>query len=135
VVRCEDWPYEVTQPLGPAVADWSERVDALSRLDDRDLLATRLLRAERMTQEQIGEPGAADPESLVLRLGSGVRRAERVSTDEAALVGACDGDLSLGQLITAIADLQGAAAPQLLASLLPRVRQLVADGFLSPVER
>lgn len=135
VVRCEDWPYEVTQPLAPAVADWFDRVDALSRLDDRDVLATRLRRAEHMTQEQIGEPGAADPESLVLRLGTGVRRAERVSTEEAALVGACDGDLSLGQLINAIADLQGVAAPQLLASLLPRVRQLVADGFLFPVER
>ncbi len=135
VVRCEDWPYEVTQPLGPTVADWHGRVDALARLDDRALLGTRLRRPEHMTQEQVGEPGAADPEHLLLRLGTGVRRAERVSTDEAALVGACDGDLSVGQLISAIAALQGSAAPDLVASLLPRVRDLVADGFLTPGDR
>lgn len=135
VVRCEDWPYEVTQPLGPAVADWFGRVDALAGLDDRALLATRLRRPEHMTQEQIGEPGAVDPDHLVLRLGTGIRRAERVATDEAALVGVCDGDLSLGQIIAAIADLQGSAAPALMASLLPRVRHLVADGFLAPVDR
>jgi methylase of polypeptide subunit release factors len=134
-VRCESWPYEITQPLGPAVADWFRRVDALARLDDRALLATRLRQAEHMTQEQVGQPGAAEPASLVLRLGTGVRRAERVSTDEAALVGACDGDLSLGRIIAAIADLQGAAPAALVASLLPRVRQLVADGFLAPVHR
>jgi methylase of polypeptide subunit release factors len=131
VVRCEDWPYEVTQPLGPSVADWFRSTDALASLDDRALLATRLRRPGHVIQEQFGQPGAADPEHLVLRVGTGVRRAERVSTDEAALVGACDGDLSLGQILGAIADLRGSRPDALVAQLLPRVRGLVTDGFLA----
>jgi protein-L-isoaspartate O-methyltransferase len=135
VIRCEDWPYEVTQPLGPVVADWSRRVDALARLDDRALLASRLRRPAHVIQEQVGEPGAADPDALVLRIGTGVRRARRVSTDEAALVGACDGDLTLGQILAALADLQGSRPAALVAQLVPRVRNLVADGFLDPDDR
>ncbi|CAA9343650.1 MAG: Putative methyltransferase SCO3545 [uncultured Nocardioidaceae bacterium] len=132
VVRCEDWPYEVTQPLGPAVAAWSSRTDALARLDEHALLRSRLLRPAGVVQEQSGEPGAADPQHIVLRLGTGVRRARRVDTDEAALVGACDGDLTVGQILDAIAELQGAEPAAVRAQQLPRVRELVADGFLQP---
>jgi hypothetical protein len=42
----------------------------------------------------------------------------------AALVGACDGDLPLGVLIDAIADLLEVDAAALRADLLPRVREL-----------
>jgi hypothetical protein len=132
VVLCEDWPYEVTQPLGPAVAAWSLRTDALARLDDQALLGTRLRRPPEVVQEQVGEPGAADPQHIVLRLGAGVRRARRVDSDEAALVGACDGDLTVGQILEAIAELQGAEPAAVRAQQLPRVRELVADGYLQP---
>ena len=48
----------------------------------------------------------------------------------AALVGACDGDLAVGVLIDAIADLLEVDAAALRADLLPRVRELVFTGFL-----
>ncbi|MBN9172599.1 MAG: SAM-dependent methyltransferase, partial [Microbacterium sp.] len=48
----------------------------------------------------------------------------------AALVGACDGDLSIGVLIAAIAELLEVDADALRADLLPRVRELVFTGFL-----
>jgi hypothetical protein len=48
----------------------------------------------------------------------------------AALVGASDGDLPVGSLIAAIADLLDADAGALSADLLPRVRELLFTGFL-----
>jgi hypothetical protein len=49
----------------------------------------------------------------------------------AALVGACDGDLTVGALIAAIAELLDVDGPSLRADILPRVRELVFTGFLS----
>ena len=66
-------------------------------------------------QETVGEVGAADPETIVLRQQRGMRRARQADTVEAGLVGACDGDLTVGQILDALAtlldeDAGGAAA-------------------------
>ncbi len=131
-MRVEDWPYEVAQPLGPEVAAWGVRVDALAGLDDDALLAARLVRADDVVQETYGEPGAEDPERIVLRRGRGVRRARPVDTVEAALVGACDGDLMLGQVLDALAGLLDHDPAALRAERLPVVRELVEEGWLTP---
>ena len=132
VVRIEDWPYEIEQPVGPHVAAWGRRVDELAGLTDDALLATRLVRADDVVQETYGMPGAEDPERIVLRRQRGVRRARPVDTVEAALVGACDGELMLGQVLDALASLLDADAAELRAGRLPVVRDLVAEGWLSP---
>ena len=49
--------------------------------------------------------GAEDPETIVLRQQRGMRRARQVDTVEAALVGACDGELTVGQILDALAQL------------------------------
>ena len=54
--------------------------------------SSRLVVPEGVRQETVGGPGAADPETIVLRQQRGLRRARRADTIEAALVGACDGD-------------------------------------------
>jgi hypothetical protein len=56
----------------------------------------------------------------------------RLDTGLAALVGACDGELSVGAITAAVAQILEVDAAELLADLLPRVRGLVADGFLRP---
>ena len=48
----------------------------------------------------------------------------------AAVAGACDGDLPLGVLIDAVADLLDGDAAALRADLVPRLRPLIADGYL-----
>ena len=48
----------------------------------------------------------------------------------AALVGACDGDLGVGVLSDASAQLLEVDADALRADLLPRVRELLVTGFL-----
>ncbi|RLV48288.1 methyltransferase domain-containing protein [Nocardioides mangrovicus] len=124
-IRCEDWPYEVQLPLGEEVAAHFGRLDLL----DTDLAGLRLVRAPDVVQETLGLPGAEDPQRIVLRRQTGVRRARPVDTGEAALVGACDGDLTIGQILAALEELVGPA------DRMPAVRELVADGFLTATAR
>jgi hypothetical protein len=66
----------------------------------------------------------------VLRQQRGLRRARQADTVEAALVGACDGELSVGQILDALAELLDLDTVQTRATYLPIVRDLVAEGFL-----
>ncbi|WP_020577088.1 DUF7059 domain-containing protein [Actinopolymorpha alba] len=127
----ENWPHAIAQPLGPPVARWLDATDRLSAYDDEALLAARLEVASDVDQEQLGRPGAADPEHLILRQRRGMCRAVQVSTAEAGLVGACDGTMTVGQITDALATLLEEDHRELRERLLPRVRELYAEGFLS----
>jgi methylase of polypeptide subunit release factors len=134
VVRIEDWPHAVAQPLGSTVAGYFDRIDGLPG-SDAELLTTHLAVADDVVQEQLGQPGAEHPEHVVLRQQAGLRRARRVDTAEAGLVGACDGSLPTGILIGALATVLDMDESALGARLLPALRDLVADGFLLPTTR
>ena len=129
-VRLEEWPHVVEQPLGPEVAAWVERTDLLAAMGGADLLGTAWRTRPDVRQETHGPPGAEDPEVIVLRQQRGLRRARRVDTVEAALVGASDGDLTAAQILAALADLLGEPLETLLAGRVESIRELVADGFL-----
>lgn len=125
-----EWPYDVEQPIGPAIHAWGEAVADLRGLTDDDLL-TRTLRArDDVQQETVGRPGAEDPEAIVLRQQRGFRRARTADTVEAAFVGACDGDLSVGRLLGALGALLERDEAELRATYLPVVRELIGEGFL-----
>ncbi|MBV9830328.1 MAG: methyltransferase [Marmoricola sp.] len=130
VLRLEEWPYEIEQPLGEEVAAYFSRSDALRRLSDDDLLAGKLVARPDLRQETYGAPGAADPEQVVLRQQRWMRRARQADTVEAALVGACDGELTLAQILDALGRLLETTS-DLRAAYLPVVRELVAEGFLA----
>ena len=132
VVHLEEWPFEVEQPLGPEVADRARRTDFLAARDDEALLEERLTVRVDVRQETVGEVGADDPDTIVLRQQRGMRRARRADTVEAGLVGASDGDLTVRQLLHALAALLDEDAEALCRLLLASVRELVADGFLLP---
>ena len=84
----------------------------------------------------MGSPGAEDPEHVVLRQQVGLRRAFASDTATAALVGACDGRLTVGTLVAAVRQVLGDDGggegiddgPDLLA----QVRVLVEAGVLTP---
>ena len=120
-----DWPYEVEQPIGPAVAEWGGAANVV--VDETSHLVVR----PDVRQEAHGAPGAADPETIVLRQQRGLRRARTADTVEAALVGACDGELSVGQILDALVDLLNLDAAAVRTTYLPVVRALVAEGFLT----
>lgn len=126
-VRLEEWRWEVEQPLGPEIARHFAEVAALRATDDDALLAERPVLAADVVQETFGPAGAEDPSQIVLRRQTGMRRARQVDTVTAAFAGAADGDLTVGQLLAALAELLG---EQDLAARLREVRELVVDGFL-----
>lgn len=119
-----EWPYDVEQPIAPALSAWAAAADLRVDLDSR--LVTRA----DVLQETRGPVGAADPETIVLRQQRGLRRARQVDTVEAALVGACDGDLTVGQILDAVATLLEQDPAATREAYLPAVRELVAEGFL-----
>ncbi len=131
VVRLEEWPYDVEQPVAPAIRDFGRAVDVLAALvDDADLLAARLTARADVQQETLGAPGAEEPHTILLRQQRGLRRARQSGTAEAALVGACDGELTVGQIVDALASLLDVDAAELQAEQLPIVRELIAEGYL-----
>jgi hypothetical protein len=119
-----EWPYDVEQPIAPALHAWVGAGDREVGLD------TRLVVRPDVQQETLGAPGAEDPGTVVLRQQRGLRRARRADTVEAALVGACDGDLAVGQILDALAQLLDLDATQTRQTYLPVVRELVVEGFL-----
>jgi methylase of polypeptide subunit release factors len=117
-------------PMGAVVTDVLAAERWLAGVDDDALLGTRLVTAADVTEERFGTPGAADPQVVLLRQGGGLQRAVRVDTALAGLVGACDGDLAVGQIVAALAALLDEPVGDLTGRLLGPVRRLVADGLL-----
>jgi hypothetical protein len=119
-----EWPYDVEQPIAPAIGEWAAASGA--EVDQ----ASRLVVRPDIQQETLGAPGAEDPETVVLRQQLGLRRARRVDTVEAALVGACDGELTVGQILDALAQLLDLDPEETRRTYLPVVGELVREGFL-----
>ncbi|MFT3860301.1 methyltransferase [Micropruina sp.] len=130
VLRFDDWPHRTHSGVGAAFAEFPQAART-ARAPRHDLLAATFTVTPDLTQETIGRPGAADPEHVVLRRAAGFGRAAEVDTALAAVVGACDGELPLGVLIDAVADLLEVDAAGLTADLLPRLRSLISDGYVT----
>ncbi|MDQ0727523.1 class I SAM-dependent methyltransferase [Microbacterium sp. W4I20] len=103
-----------------------------------DLLAAGLpailLTAPDVTEARHLLPGNDDPSVIELRQGGGFARTMNVDPALAAFVGACDGELTVGQIAAALADLFEVPLRELWAELEPRIRSLVFDGLLVPGE-
>ena len=134
---------EVLQPIddaiGPAWAAAVARRDWLAAgpgevggAGDPALAALRGLHlrvAEDVTEERHQRFGAEHPEVILARQGSGFRRTARLDTATAGVLSASDGELTVGQLVGAVAallELDEAGRAALLAAL----RELHEDGFL-----
>ncbi|WP_295779662.1 methyltransferase [uncultured Microbacterium sp.] len=117
--------------FGPHLAACLAAHDRAALLDDEDLADSVLRVAPDVTEARHHRPGEGDPSVIELRQGGGFARTLEVDPALAALVGACDGDLPVGTLIDAIAQLMEVDAAHLRADLLPRVRELLVTGFVS----
>jgi hypothetical protein len=60
-----------------------------------------------------------------------MRRARQVTTAGAALVGSCDGDLSVGQIAAALATLLDRSEASTRQELVEAAQTLVLDEFLA----
>ncbi len=128
--RLEEQTGPLHQPVGPHLAASLAAHDWLEVTDDAGLAAAHLTVASDVTEERYYTPGSADPSVLLLRQGGGLGRAVQAGTALAGLVGACDGELTVGQIVGGIAALLSVAADDVAADVLPLVRGLVRDGML-----
>jgi hypothetical protein len=131
LARLEEHAGPVAASLGAAVAAALAAQEWLLGRGDADLLAARLRTAADVTEERFGRPGAEDPEVIQLRQGGGLQRTARVDTALAGVVGGCDGELALGAIVRAVAELTGESEAALTQRVVPAARRLVADGFLN----
>ncbi len=95
-------------------------------------MPSTLVTAPDVTEARHLLPGDDDPSIIELRQGGGFGRTISVDPALAAFVGACDGELTVGQIAAALAQLFDVPLPDLWADIEPRIRQLVLDGFLAP---
>ena len=116
--------------LGPHVAEVLRIRELLSGLDDDAVAALRPVLAPDVTEERHFVPGASEPTVILLRQGGGLGRTVQASTAVAALAGEADGELSVGQIASAVASLTGVDADALRAELVEAVRRLATHGFL-----
>ena len=142
----ETVPHPIQQPIAPALATEWERMLRMAR-DEADhgargpdaasdtdpaWLARHYTVAPDVTEERHGTPGAPDPALILLRQGAGLRRSVILSSEAAGFAGVCDGELSAGQILTALGSLLGwqdGPAPQLLRE----IKGLITHGFLTEV--
>jgi hypothetical protein len=122
----------VTQPvsnLGRALGAGLAAHDAL-----QGGIPDRLLVAADVTEARHHLPGNDDPSVIELRQGGGFARTIGVDSALAGFVGACDGELTVMQIVQALADLFEVQLTDLWADLEPRIRRLVEDGLLLPAD-
>ena len=117
--------------LGPHIADVLAVRERLAGLDDDAVAALHPILAPDVTEERHFIPGAAEPTVILLRQGGGLGRTIRASTAVAALAGVADGELSVGQIASAVAALTGEDAVGLRAEMIEATRRLLAGGFLT----
>ncbi|MFD5224018.1 methyltransferase [Microbacterium sp. NPDC058342] len=134
--RADAQPLRRFETLAQPVSDLGRALGA--GLAAHDALAggipDRLIVAPDVTEARHHMPGSEDPSVIELRQGGGFARTISVDSALAGFVGACDGELSVGQIIAALADLFEVPLAEMRADMEPRIRRLVADGLLVPAE-
>ena len=104
---------------------------ALASLRAPELWDTALTRASDVREERHYVPGSPDPELLILHQGAGLGRSVPVSSAVSAVVGASDGELTVGQIVAAVATLTGAQERQVREEVEAPLRDLIRWGFLT----
>ncbi|MFF1832216.1 methyltransferase [Paenarthrobacter sp. NPDC058040] len=129
----EEITYPIEQPIGPHLGAAVDRADWVAA---NNIAEAHLVVADDVTEERHQRPGAPHPGVILLRQGAGLRRTNLLSTELAGFVSTCDGELSVGQIVTALEVLLGGGedfdAEAFRDGLFSDVRNLVRDGFLLP---
>ena len=122
----------VQQPVASA---WASSVARHDETADKHwaLAKSHLMVPHWVTYEQYQRFGAQHPEVLMARSGAGFARHIRLDTATAAVLGACDGELTVGQITAAVAGLLELDDNQ-TAALQDEITALYVDGFLEVFE-
>ena len=123
--RAYDLSLDGHAPRGRDVA-W-----ALASLRAPELWEVALTRASDVREERHYVPGSPDPELLIMHQGGGLGRSVPVSSSVSAVVGASDGELTVGQIAAAVAMLTSVDADDVRAEIEAPLRDLIRWGFLT----
>ena len=104
---------------------------ALASLRAPELWDTALTRASDVREERHYVPGSPDPELLIMHQGGGLGRSVPVSSAVSAVVGASDGELTVGQIAAAVAMLTSVEVDDVRAEVEAPLRDLIRWGFLT----
>ena len=123
--RAYDLSLDGYAPRGRDVA-W-----ALASLRAPELWEVALTRASDVREERHYVPGSPDPELLIMHQGGGLGRSVPVSSSVSAVVGASDGELTVGQIAAAVAMLTSVEVDDVRAEIEAPLRDLIRWGFLT----
>ena len=123
--RAYDLSLDGHAPRGRDVA-W-----ALASLRAPELWDIALTRASDVREERHYVPGSPDPELLIMHQGGGLGRSVPVSSSVSAVVGASDGELTVGQIAAAVAMLTSVEVDDARAEIEAPLRDLIRWGFLT----
>lgn len=129
-IRIEENTGTIATGLGNVVADTLNVVEELAELSDAELLEWVCEVPGDVSEERYYRPGASDPNVILLRQGGGFARAVQVDTLGAAAVGACEGELTLGQICGALGHLLEVDEQRIIDDVLPTIRGLLTDGVV-----
>lgn len=132
IITMEDWQGPIRGPIGPDVARWAAGVQNLAHFDvaGADVLDAFWRVAADVVEETIGTPGADDPQAITARRTEGLCRTRQLTSLEAGLLAACDGELTAGQISQALAELTGADSLDVDQQIRHAVRELSTGGYL-----
>jgi hypothetical protein len=114
-------------PLGERIAASLAAHDVLVA---DELGPVALTVAPDVTEERHYWPGDEHPTVITLVQGSGFRRRVDAGTALAAIVGACDGTLSIDVICAAVAELLDVDPHALRDEVMPQLRELLFTGML-----
>ena len=123
--RAYDLSLDGHAPRGRDVA-W-----ALASLRAPELWEVALTRASDVREERHYVPGSPDPELLIIHQGGGLGRSVPVSSSVSAVVGASDGELTVGQIAAAVAMLTSVEVDDVRAEIEASLRDLIRWGLLT----
>jgi len=130
-VLCESWPHPVRQPVAQDLVAHLRAVDVQS-WSDAQIMDLPWVLAPGTMQETASVPGHENPSHVVLRRADGLMRAVEVDSGLGGVLGACDGELTLARIIAAVAQLMQADPQALTNDLMPHIRQLISQTWLTP---
>jgi Methyltransferase small domain len=135
-VRMEDLRQKVDQPFGAHVAAWFDRQDWLRAHPAQQLLTARLTTADGLflRQDAVRSAEGWAVEHQAIGVPTGLRWVEEIDPVALALVGGCDGRLTVGDQLELLAIAHEVPVADLAEVAIPLVSHLVERGFLRPIE-
>ncbi|MFT4245736.1 MAG: methyltransferase [Micrococcaceae bacterium] len=106
---------DITQPVLQPI--WQDLTADIERYDAQNILDSRFQVASDVTEERFYLPSEQHPKVIQLRQGSGLCHTVEVSTEIAAAVGACDGDLTVREICYGLANILNLDIDALLESI------------------